>query len=267
MTCIFLGSDTAQMDRLDDSLNWQPHTALQSLLRAATRLVVAEPRMLSDRDVLALNQLPTVFVLTHPADIVHLEMHVRDRRLSLTPWDRIVVPPSLAAYVYRAPWMLRFAPPEQTDGAWFNTMATTAWAPLPVPDRFESLAKETIVKLSTELTKQPLLPFTPVVAASDSCSSLVTCCLGETQLALAEYDHLPADVIVAALPELPTMLEQHGDASLLVCPVIIDQATPLEWVHRCIGGLSNRTSHPLRICAVEPLPNQSILTGLIYEFR
>ncbi len=267
MTCIFLGPEATPTDQLGADLNWQPHTALQSLPPVATRVVVAGPRGLRDRDVLALNQLPTVFVLTDPDDILHLEMHVRSRRLALTPWDRIVVPPSLDSYLHRAPWVLNFAPREAADASWYDTLATTAWPALPVPAGFEALPKAAIAKLSAELTKKPLLPFTPVVAASATCASLLTCCLGDTQMALAAHDKLPADVIVAALPELQDMLARHPDATTLICPIIIDQSQPLEWVHRTIGTLSNRTTHPLRICAIEPLPNQSILTGLIYEFR
>ncbi|WP_270725916.1 hypothetical protein [Shimia sp. Alg240-R146] len=268
MSCVFIGPDAVVRKLTQPNVSpvdWKDPASFQKSLRFATRLVVAGLRGLSDRDFLAINQLPTVFVLTSGVDLTHLIMHIQHGRLCLTPWDRIVCLGDVDPHFFRAPWIGFFNGGLTLEPSLFAALKETPWGSLPAPAGFDKIAKPTLIKFAIKMRAVNTFPFSPVVAGSKSALGLIDCCFDVTDAVVSGAEMMPPDALIAAPEEIEATLSAHPQATLLVCPAIVNGDIPMELIHRRVALAARRPVNLLNVNAIGTLPDQSVLAGLTYE--
>ncbi|KPA20549.1 hypothetical protein shim_35400 [Shimia sp. SK013] len=268
MSCVFIGSDAVVSKLFQPDVrpvDWHEPASFQKALRFATRLVVAGLRGLSDRDFLTINQLPTVFVLTSGIDLTHLIMHIQDGRLCLTPWDRIVCLGDVDTHFYRAPWIEFFGGGLTLDPGLFHSLENKPWGSLPAPSGFDKISKPTLVKFAIKMRAANTFPFSPVVASGENAQCLIDCCFDVTDVVVSGAEKMPPDALIAAPEEIEASLSANPQATLLVCPAIVNGDMSMELIHRRVALAARRPVNLLNVNAIGTLPDQSVLAGLTYE--
>lgn len=263
MSCVVVGpSEEAGRLGLPGDMPVVPPEQFQDMLRHMTRVVVVGPRLLNDRDMRMVNQVPAALVLTNPTDVVHIEMHIRAGRLHLTPSDVIVIRGPLLEHRFFAPWidLLRL---EQEGLSEFVARTTTeAWHP--VPAGFETIPKLILSGLAAEMRNLRLAQYSCVVGSSAGCRSLTGVLCDLSNLVLAEIEGLPPDVICAEPAVVADQLAAQPEARMLICPVIVDKDNPVEVVHLTV---TTAAGAPVNLVQAVPGPRPAdgrLLTGLVY---
>lgn len=262
MTCIIVGrpEEAGKFGRLDPAEIVSPE-AFQQASGYMTRLIVIGPRLLSDRDIALADQVPAAFVLTNPTDVMHLEMHLRSGRLHLTPCDAVVVDDRLAHRAF-APWIDLLSLP--ADG--LETFAAQQ-GPAPfhlVPDGFEVLTKPALSDLAAQMRRLQLTQYDCVVGSSPACRSLIGTLGNLANIALAEIESLPPDVICAEPGAVAEQLAGHPGCRLLICPVIVDADTPVEQANLAVTTATPAPANLVHAAVGQRLPQGRILASLIY---
>lgn len=261
MSCVIIGTDleTAELG-LSEAPSHPPETVRTALQHASSAIIIGI-RFLMDRDISLLDHLPVTIALTSAVDITHLAMHLRDRRITLTPRDRILVPNTLATHHARAPWLKAFA--TKPDNA--RDLLDLTGTLLPAPDGFEALPKAAFLKMALQMAQSELIPATPVVACSENCRSLIGCCFDAAEVLLVEEHDLAPDVIFAAPSDCGEMLARHPQAHMMVCPALIDSSQPLEVIHQKIAIATRQPIQLLQARAIDQLAGPAALAGLVYQ--
>ena len=227
-----------------------------------TRAVVIGPRLLNDRDIKIADQVPVAIVLTNATDVVHTEMHLRAGRLHLTPSDAIVIDDRLADSRFFAPWIDLL--PLRPDGLSEFMARDTTTSIHPVPGGFETLPKSALSNLAVEMRKLKLAQYDCVIGGSPTCRSLTGVICNLASFALAEIEALPPDIICVEPQAVDEQLAAHPECRMLICPVIIDDATPVEMVNLAITTAVRLPVNLVQVVSGHRLPHSRVLTCLIY---
>ena len=132
-----------------------------------SRAVIVGPRHIDDDDFVSIRTVPTIFVLETGTDFVHMRMHLSDRRVTLTPFDRIHVLPAAEPYCFANPWVEPYRC-KADDVATFLQAGTPG--PI-VPEGFDGLAKADYDHMAQHLPFRAAMSGTPAAATGANRSS------------------------------------------------------------------------------------------------
>ncbi len=262
MTCVIVGPpEEAEKLGLPDTAAVVAPEAFQTAVGQMTRAVIIAPRLLTDRDILQAAQVPLAIVPTNPTDVVHLEMHIRNGRLCLTPCDAILVDDRLASRFF-APW-IDLVPLAATGLADFITHE--APTPIhPVPAGFETLPKAALSEIAAQMRVLKLAQYDSVIGSSTACRSLIGTAGNLANAVLAEIEALPRNTVLAEADAVADQLAPHADCRVLICPAIIDDENPVEKVNLTVTTATQVPINLVQLVSGTRLPRGRLLTYLIY---
>ena len=190
--------------------------------------VIVGPRHIDDDDLASIRTVPTIFVLETGTDFVHMRMHLSDRRVTLTPFDRVHVLPAAEPYCFANPWVEPYRC-KADDVATF----LQAGAPGPiVPEGFDGLAKADYDHMAQNLAFRAAMNGTPLVGSDETCKLLIGCLFDPTRIRLHTAENsAQADVLVGPPPALENSGASGFDKpfpGIWIVPAVLSDDNPIE---------------------------------------
>ena len=229
MTAAIVGRNAAFLAHLASASLLVAPRDLASGTAGLPRAVIVGPRHIDDDDLASIRTVPTIFVLETGTDFVHMRMHLKDRRVTLTPFDRIHVLPAAEPWCFANPWVEPYR-------CTANNIPTflQAGAPGPIgPEGFDGLAKADYDHMAQHLTFRAGMNGTPLVGSDETCKLLLGCLFDPTRIRLHTADsRAQADVLVGP----PSALENSGTSDgvdkpfrgIWIVPAVLSDDNPIE---------------------------------------
>ena len=228
MTAAIVGRNAAFHAHLASACPLVAPRDLESGTAGLSRAVIVGPRHIDDDDLASIRTVPTIFVLETGTDFVHMRMHLKDRRVTLTPFDRIHVLPAAEPYCFANPWVEPYR-----CGA--DDIATFLQAGTPgpiVPEGFDGLAKADYDHMAQHLPFRAAIDGTPLVGSDETCKLLLGCLFDPTRIRLHTAESsAQADVLIGPPPALESSGASGFDKpfpGIWIVPTGLSDANPIE---------------------------------------
>lgn len=237
-----------------------------SHINSVDEIVIFNISQLSDKDIPVLNNSPFLLIISTELDLIHLKMHLSDKRLVLTPFDFIHIDERLISFEKNLNWIKPFLINLENIEKILSlhNLSNSKYA---LKDEFASLSKSVWISLNYKMRELYFFPYDPVVAAPKSLQKTLSVLFPLTDIVDNNLLGLPPDLLVLDKFSIKSYLEKYKEVTGLLYLSFINSKNTIEYIYQEISSFFHVPINLNELKLIGPLGESNLLAVFIIEIN
>ena len=237
-----------------------------SCINSVDEIIIFNIKDLADKDILVLNNIPFLLVISSELDLIHLKMHLQDKRLVLSPFDFIHIDERLKSFAKNLYWIKPFLVNLEHFEKIINLNDLSNSNYL-LKDNFSILSKSVWISLNFKMRELNYFPYDPVVAAPQNLQKTLSVLFPLSDIVDKNLFGLPPDILVLDKLSIKSYLEKYKKVTGLLYLSLINSKNTIEFIYQEISSFFYVPINLNEVKLVGPLGESNLLAVLIIEIN
>ena len=237
-----------------------------STINAVNEIIIFNFKRLTDKDIPILNNIPFLIVINSLEDLIHLKMHLDDKRLVLTPYDYIYLNENLRDYVMNFDFLKPFLT-KTIKNEKIIELKSFSNLKYEVKEEFSNIPKSVWVSMNYKMRDLNYFPFYPVVAAPDYLRKTLSTIFPVTKIVNADTTKQPPDLLLLDISSIKNYLEIYKSINGIILLCFVNPKNTIEYFYKVISSYLFAPINLNDLKFIGPLHDGSLLVALIIEIN